>query len=111
MFNIYHSLTLLVLLIMSLKELIWLLSLTSQVFLDVNKQLCKRKCGSVRGQAPDSCCIPRVPLRIARAPLEDRALENGVKEGCTYSQGDFPLGGICALHKTISRRLVATQEC
>ena len=28
-----------------------------------------------------------MPLLIARVPLEDRALENGVKEGYTYSYG------------------------
>ena len=36
--------------------------------------------GSVRSQALDNCCIPSVPVRIARAPLE-----NGVKEDCSYS--------------------------
>ena len=41
--------------------------------------LCKPKYGSMRSQAPDSCCIPRVPLRIARAPLV-----NEIKEGCSY---------------------------
>ena len=33
--------------------------------------LFKPKYGSIRSQAPDSFCIPRVPLRIAHAPLED----------------------------------------
>ena len=36
--------------------------------------LCKPEYGSVRGRAPDSGCVPSVPLRIAR-----------VKEGCSYS--------------------------
>ena len=34
-----------------------------------NILLCKPKYGSIRSRAPDSCCIPSVPLRIARAPL------------------------------------------
>ena len=42
--------------------------------------MCKPKYGSIRSRALDSCCIPSVPLRIARAPLE-----NGVKECCSYS--------------------------
>ena len=49
------------------------------------KHMCKPKYGSIWSRALDSCCIPSVPLRIARAPLEDRAFENGVKEGCSYS--------------------------
>ena len=49
------------------------------------KHVCKPKYGSIRSRALDSCCIPCVPLRIARAPLEYRAFENGVKEGCSYS--------------------------
>ena len=42
--------------------------------------MCKPKYGSTGSRAPNSCCIPSVPLRIARAPLE-----NGVKEVCSYS--------------------------
>ena len=35
-----------------------------------------------------------MPLLIARVPLEDRALENGVKEGYTYSYGLEIVAGI-----------------
>ena len=46
----------------------------------VGTALCKPKYGSIWSCAPDSCCILSVPLCIAGAPLE-----NGVKEGCSYS--------------------------
>ena len=42
--------------------------------------VCKPRYGSIRSRAPVSCCIPSVLLRVARAPLE-----NGIKEGCSYS--------------------------
>ena len=45
----------------------------------------KPKYGSIGSRAPDSRGIPGVPLRIARAPLEHQALENGAEEGCSYS--------------------------
>ena len=47
--------------------------------------MCKPKYGSIQSRALDSCCIPSVPHRIARAPLE-----NGVKECCSYSY-DFEI--------------------
>ena len=49
----------------------------------------KLKYGSIRSRAPDSCCILSVPLGIARAPLE-----NGVKEGCTYSYDPEIVAGL-----------------
>ena len=45
----------------------------------------KPKYSSIGSRAPDSRGIPSVTLRIARAPLEDQALENGANEGCSYS--------------------------
>ena len=51
----------------------------------ISNSLYKPKYGSIRSRAPDSCCNPSVRLRIARVSLEDRALENGVNEGYSYS--------------------------
>ena len=45
--------------------------------------------------------FPSVPLYIARAPLEDRALENGVKEGYSYS---YDLEIIASLYEKKKKR-------
>ena len=42
------------------------------------RKVCKPKYGSVRSRAPNSCCIPSVARRIARAPLENGELRKVV---------------------------------
>ena len=59
--------------------------------------VCKPKYGSVRSRAPNSSCIPNVPLRIARAPLE-----NGVKEGGSYS---YDLETVAGLYEKKKRKI------
>ena len=51
-----------------------------QVIKVIPKLLSKPRYSSLWSRVLDSCCIPSVPLCIARAPLE-----NKVKEGCSYS--------------------------
>ena len=58
----------------------------------------KLKYGSIRSRDPDSCCILSVPLGIARAPLE-----NGVKEGCTYSYDPEIVAGLYVKQKRKTR--------
>ena len=69
------------------------------IFLD-EVVLYKPKDGSMERPAPDSCCIPSMLLRIARTPLEDRALENGVQEGYSCS---YDLEVVAGLYKKISK--------
>ena len=59
--------------------------------------MCKPKYGSIRSRAPNSSCIPGVPLRIARTPLE-----NGAKEGCGYS---YDLETVAGLYEKKEEKL------
>ena len=46
-----------------------------------------------------------MPLRIARAPLEDCALENGVKEGYSYSYDLENVAGLYEKDRNLERKM------
>ena len=78
---------------------------TSVSFWVTETNLYKPRYCSIRSRAPDSCCIPSVPLRIARAPLEDCALENGVKERYSYSYDLENVAGLYEKDRNLERKM------